>query len=395
MRINQHDIKKYIVKSAAKQDNDLIPRESINLYCPIGHTGYGITSSNIASALHRMGIPVSLFPIGNINTNSEEEKNLLTGLLNNSRKFNYYAPCLKIWHQFDLAPKVGNGKYYTYPFFELDKFASHEVHHLNFSDILFASSQWAKDVLLNNNVKKPIYIAPLAVDTNIFRCPPKIKIDSKPYTFFNIGKWEKRKSQEFIISAFNAAFSPSDNVQLRLIPQLETLNEETRKKIFAFIENCPLKDKIQLYSRLSTQYDLASYIWDGDCGLFLSRAEGWNNSILETMAINRPVIVTNYSAHTEYCTKDNSLLVDIDELEIADDGIWFHGQGNWAKLGQKQFDQTVEYMRYVYNNNIRFNPNGLETVKKYTWAKTAKIIYDTMTITGSFYANTTKKRKRR
>lgn len=375
--------------------DDIMPIESINLYSPIGHTGYGITSSNIAIALHKMGIPISLFPIGNPTGNSEEDKRLFTTLLNNSKKFNYNAPCLKIWHQFELAQKIGNGKYYTYPFFELDRFAPNELHHLNFSDVIFASSQWAKDVLLNNNVKKPVYVAPLAVDTNIFRCPPKIKLEAKPYTFFNIGKWEKRKAQEFIISAFSAAFSPSDNVELRLIPQLELFNDETKQKIFAFIDSSPVKNKIKLYNRLATQYDLANFIWDGDCGLFVSRAEGWNNSILETMAINRPVIVTNYSAHTEYCDKNNSLLVDIDEVEVANDGIWFHGQGNWAKLGQKQFDQTVEYMRYVYHNNIRANPGGLETVKKYTWAKTAKTIFDTMTITGSFYANTTKKRKRR
>jgi len=373
----------------------ILPEKSINLYCPIGHTGYGITSANIAIALYRSNIPISLFPIGNINVNNDEEKKFFAYTINNSRSFNPESPCLKIWHQFDLASKIGNGHYYTYPFFELDTFTASEVHNLNFSNYIFASSQWAKNILLQNKVKKPIYIAPLAVDTNIFQCPPKIKLQGKPYTFFNIGKWEKRKSQEFAIKAFNAAFSMRDNVELRLIPQLEILSDETKQKMFDLIESSPLKSKIKLLNRLPNQYELAQYIWDGDCGVFLSRAEGWNNAILETMAMNRPVIVTNYSAHTEYCDKNNAMLVDITELENANDGIWFHGQGNWAKLGQKQFDQTVEYMRYVYSNNIRTNPGGLETVKKYTWEKTAQIISDTMIANGSFYANTKKRRKRR
>ena len=52
---------------------------------------------------------------------------------------------------------------------------------------------------------------------------------------------------------------------------------------------------------------------------------------METMALNKPVILTNYSAHTQYSTKDNSYLVDVDSTEAANDGIWFKGQGNWAK----------------------------------------------------------------
>lgn len=390
---DDQEVRKEIVSSSVQVNS--LPQNSINLYCPIGHTGYGITSANIAMSLYRLGVPLSLFPIGGVSVNSEEEKQFFIHIINNNKGFNYDSPCLKIWHQFDLAPKIGNGHYYTYPFFELDTFAQNEVHHLNFSDYIFASSQWAKEILIKNQVKKPIYIAPLAVDTNIFKCPPKIKLQGKPYTFFNIGKWEKRKSQEFLIKAFNAAFSPSDNVELRLIPQIETLPDDIKNKMGALIESSPMRKRIKILNRLSNQYELAQYIWDGDCGLFLSRAEGWNNAILETMAMNRPVIVTDYSAHTEYCDNNNALLVDIDELEVANDGIWFHGQGNWAKLGQKQFDQTVEYMRYVYSNNIRTNPGGLETVKKYTWEKTAKIIYDAMIMNGSFYANTKKRRKRR
>ena len=31
-----------------------------------------------------------------------------------------------------------------------------------------------------------------------------------------------------------------------------------------------------------------------DCGIFLSRAEGWNLGLLEMMAMGKPVITTNY-----------------------------------------------------------------------------------------------------
>ena len=73
-----------------------------------------------------------------------------------------------------------------------------------------------------------------------------------------------------------------------------------------------------------------------DCGIFPSRAEGWNLDMLEMMALNKSIITTNYSAHTEFCNKDNSFLIDISETEPANDGKWFFGQGNWAKIGEEQ-----------------------------------------------------------
>jgi glycosyltransferase involved in cell wall biosynthesis len=371
--------------------------KQLNLFSPIGHTGYGITSANIAKALYYYNVDLYLFLIGkNIYPNNEEEKVFFSNLINKAKNFPYYAPSLKIWHQFDLATSVGKGDYYAYPFFELDKFPENEIHMMNYADYVFATSKWAKTVLLNNGIKKPIYIAPLGVDAAIFKPPIKIKFEQNNYIFFNIGKFEKRKSQDFIIEAFSKAFTKSDNVELRLIPQFEILQESQKKDLDNAINSSPLKDKIKLYNRLPTQYDVANFIWSGDCGLYLSRAEGWNNEILETMALNKPVIVSNYSAHTEYCTEQNSLLVDIDELELAQDGVWFHGNsGKWAKLGQNQLDQTIEHMKYVYSNNIRTNTVGLETVKNYSWLNTGKIIYDTISSNGSFYANPKKKKRRR
>jgi hypothetical protein len=86
------------------------------------------------------------------------------------------------------------------------------------------------------------------------------------------------------------------------------------------------------------------------------------------------VIATNYSAHTEFCNRDNSYLVDIDETEKAFDGKAFNGQGNWAKIGQKQKDQTIEYMKYVCDNRIKNNPEGIKTAKKLSWNNSANII---------------------
>lgn len=345
----------------------------INLNCPIGKTGYGITSLNILKALDRLGIDVSLFPIGgsNVELNSESEKEILQRVFNNSKEFDRDAPCLKIWHQFDLAQRIGSGKYFAFPFFEVDTLKPLEKVHLNSTDHIFVASKWAKEILEKNDIVKPISVAPLAVDGDIFSLPTKIRMQNDNYVFFHIGKWEYRKAQDFIVKAFSQAFTKEDNVELWMMCDNPFLSKNETQNYIDMCASSPIAHKIKVYERVPTQYHLANFIHHADCGLFPSRAEGWNNSILESMSLSKPIITTNYSAHTEYCTAENSYLVDIDELEVANDARWFFGEGNWAKLGKNQLDQMVNHLQTVYNKGIRTNPAGLETAAKFTWEKTA------------------------
>jgi glycosyltransferase involved in cell wall biosynthesis len=354
----------------------------LNLQCPLGTTGYGITSVNILKGLHNLGVDISLFPMStqNIQLNNDIEKAIVQETYGNAQNFDYKAPCLKIWHQFDLAQRIGSGPYFSHVFFEVDQLTDQERVHLNSCDGIFVSSEWAKQVLIDNGVVKPVYVAPLAVDLDIFKDERRIKIEDpqQPYVFFHIGKWETRKAHDFLIQCFNNTFSQTDNVELWLLPANPFLNAEETAQWENLVKLSPLQKKIKIFERLPTQHHLAQYISLGHCGVFLSRAEGWNNSILESMALNKPIIATNYSAHTQYCTKDNSFLVDIDELEVANDGKWFFGTGKWAKLGEKQFQQTKQYMRHCYENRIVYNAHGLGTCKKFTWENTAKIIKETI-----------------
>jgi len=368
--------------------------KKLNLNCPIGRTGYGITSHNIFKKLCALDLEVSLFLMSNqVELNSESEKELIQQAVNNAANFDCNSPCLKIWHQFDLASRIGSGHYYSFPFFEVDRLKPIEKVHLNSCDGIFVASKWAKKVLQDNDVTSKIYVAPLAVDLDIFKHPTKIRVENS-YVFFHIGKWEHRKGHDFLIQAFSEAFEKDDNVELWLLPHNMFLNKEEEKVWFDMVGRSKLADKIRIFDRLPTQHHLADFIFHGDCGIYLSRAEGWNNEILESMALNKPIIATNYSAHTEYCTSDNSYLIDITETEVANDGKWFHGEGNWAKLGKSQLDQTVESMRFVYKNNVRTNPNGLITAKNYTWDKTASIIHETLMRNNSYYANSKTRKKR-
>jgi glycosyltransferase involved in cell wall biosynthesis len=345
---------------------------NINFACPINHTGYGIASLNILKELYKNN-NIAYFPIGEPAIDNQEDYDIVYHLFSNQNSLDIHAPYVKIWHQFDLATKVGRGKYYAYPFFELDTFNKREKLHLSIPDEIIVSSEWAKKVVLDNDIKSPVNVVPLGVNTNLFNYNmPRTKTNDS-YVFLTIGKWEIRKGHDLLPKLFKAAFPNKENVELWILAAEHTSSYTKPDEIETW-KNYYNADNIRVIPGVKSHKDVAQVIADSDCGLYISRAEGWNLELLETMAMNKPAIATNYSAHTEFCNSNNCYLVDIDEKEPAYDGKAFLRQGNWAKIGQQQIDQTIEHMRYVYNNHIKNNIPGVETVKGLSWKNSAEII---------------------
>lgn len=359
--------------------------KTISLTCPIStHTGYGITSFNIFKAFPSVGYDPLIFPIGSASVESEESKTLIeTSAKRAKTEFKKNDPCLKIWHQFDLSARVGSGTYGALVFFEIDKMNPVEVNMMNNVDITFVASGWAKNILESEGVTSKIVVSPLAVDSKVFYPSKTINLENpenpEKYVFMNIGKWEIRKGHDILVEAFNAAFTKEDNVELRMMNHNPFLTVEENGVWAQMYKDSKLGDKITILDRVGTHADVANIINQADCGIFPARAEGWNNEIPEFMACNKPVITTNYSAHTQYCNEGNAYLIDIDaKTQARDDHFFRNGVGEWADLGEKQVDQLVEHMRFVYKNNIRENPNGVQTAGELSWQNTAQILGDSL-----------------
>jgi len=347
---------------------------NINLAAPINSTGYGIASFNIIKALNASGNTISYFPIGQPSVESQSDHDYVIQILKQRYLCDINAPFLKIWHQFDLLEHVGRGKYFAFPFFELDTFNDIEINSLRVPNGIFATSKWAANII-SNHVNTPTFVAPLGVDLSLFD-PVKynnVSPSSDKYVFINIGKWEVRKGHDILLELFTNAFPNNNNVELWILAS-ETTNSYSSPTEIQQWKNMYKHDNIKIFSGFNNHADIAKLISQANCGIFPSRAEGWNMELLECMAMNKPVIATNYSAHTEFCNTDNSYLVDILNTEKANDGKAFVGQGNWAKIGASEKDQFIDHMRYMVNNNIVNNNAGVNTARQLSWTNTAQTI---------------------
>ena len=341
-------------------------------------TSYGLVALNFLKGLTDLGINVATHGLL-----SNEDYGTYNAYVRNSslasKLFDINAPCLCIHHQFDMATSVGSGRRIGYTFFEVNKLTTLEVHHLRSLDDLIVPSKWASEVCSSVGLPTPL-VCPAGYDDQIFK---PIEYRPSSCVFLSVGKWEVRKQQDMIVHAFNRAFEDSDNVSLwmscdnRFIPQFV----DNKKKYYKEL----LGDKLKLLGRVDTHFDLARIMQQSYCFVAPSLAEGWNLPLLEAMGCAKFNIATNYSGHTEFCTKESTLLIEPTGLQKAVDDMWFKENsltncGEWCVY---DVDQLIEHMRDIYRkykDGRIWNWDSVIQAKKYTWSESSKRMEECISI---------------
>jgi glycosyltransferase involved in cell wall biosynthesis len=339
----------------------------LNLQAAINQLGYGVAGINILKALQAQNVEVSFFPISQPQVTNQADADAVRRGLETAKTFDPQAPCVKIWHQNQMAERIGSGKFIGFPIFELDTFNDLEKNHLNSCDEWMVCSNWAKDIIQSSVSFKPTHVIPLGVDAELF--PPAPARQDDKTIFFNCGKWEIRKGHDILIEAFKRVTEEYDNVELWMMCS-NPFNSQEENNRWHQLYNHP---KVKLIPRAETQREVYNIMSQVDCGVFPSRGEGWNLELLEMMAVGKHVITTNYSAHTEFCSQENATLIPIKDVEQAFDGKWFFGQGNWAKIDEEEVNLLTQEMNlFAETYKGQQNTYGIETARKFSWQNTAK-----------------------
>lgn len=344
----------------------------MNIRAPIGRTGYGVAGLNIYKEFARRHPKTIYWPIGQPAPETQDDADLIQQGLNNQNTLQPHEPSLTVWHEFDLGIHPLCSKTSALVFFEKDQLVPRAVNHLEHVNQLFVASKWARDLLYQKyNILSTV--VPMGVDLDVFSAhPPQAH---GPYCFFSIGKIEVRKGHHKLAEWFNKAFTPNDDVRLIINWHNPFMSPEEHKEWEKKYKNTPMGDKI-LFVNTKTQEEVANLIAQCHCGVFPTASEGFGLNILEAIAMNKPVITTNYSAMPDYCTAQNCFLCEPDGLEQAYDGKWFLGDANWAKRGKKYEEELIHYMRHAYNSRLIDNPGVLNVLETYNWDNAYQTIYD-------------------
>lgn len=327
---------------------------------PINNLSYGLVSQNILDNLSNY----KLKTLGQFDP--DKYSRFLPNIINYKEKLDLTKPSLKISHENLLFDHIGKGTRIGFPIFERNMFTPEHVWNLKHQDLILVCSEWAKKLVepINPNV----LVCPLGVDES-FK-PGYTPNSQEKVIFYTQGKREVRKGHNYIHKVFYKAFENNNDVELWMFTHNYFDSQEETRSFQAEYKSL-LGNKVKFFPRL-TKSEMIKWLHKTDCGIFLSRAEGWNLPLSESLAMGKQVIATYYSGHTEYL---NSGIIPV-EFEPAIDNKWFNGEFTWMKIESNE-EEIISLLREKYEyckNNRGPDFRSVNLIKNYTWKNTSEII---------------------
>lgn len=370
----------------------MIP-STLNVYAPIGELGYGVYSRGILKGLMNNGVfNFHLSPIGQVQLSDAQEVQALAYNVN-FVGWNREAPSVCIWHEHDLN-KFSGKKLLAYPIFEVTKFNPLAINYLKQMDVVLVASQWAKRVV-EENIGNSTRIEVVRGGAEILSSPQldTIPKNQQAFTFLSVGKLEKRKAQREAIRAYGQAFAdkqadtrfivhcynpfiPNFEQLVTSMLQSEGYRVVTQTTVTGSIIGQRGNAIVEVPKTHISKLQLSQLYRYSHVGVFPSRGEGWNLPLLEAIMSNVPCIASNYSAHTEYLTKEfnypESLLLNKLTQVVANDNLWFKGdRGDWADPSVEEISEKMLWAHKNYSELFtEFDTSEIK--KSLTWENTGK-----------------------
>lgn len=205
------------------------------------------------------------------------------------------------------------------------------------ADYIFCCSELAKETMISNGVKpSKIFSNPLGVDLSMF--PYKRCISKSKFRFLHISNMGPIKGLQYFIPAFKQIESP--DIELWLVgprPNENMLNE--------LIDS----DSRIIYLGHKPESELSSIYSECDVFVHPSIADGWAMTVLQSMAVGTPAIVSDMTGAKQ---------------------IINHSQNGWIvpHADQASLFELMNYLTTIKADLISTGKNAHDSVQdNFTW----------------------------
>jgi len=288
------------------------------------------------------------------------------------KKFKKDIPTLKLWHLNGSERKLSD-KQFLYTFHELDFATEEEINIVNAQTHTFFSSSFSKNVFdsLGADSDKTSLI-PIGFDTDFFETKRHYHPDAV-VTFGLIGKFEKRKHTAKILKLWANKYGNNPKYQLIACITNPFFKKEEIEALIGQTFEGKRYSNINFLPWVKTNKEVNEILNAIDIDLSgLSGAEGRNLGSYNETALGKWSIVLNATAHKDWATKENSILVQPNGAENAADGVFFQpngmfNQGNIYTFSDESFYEAIEKALPIAH---QYNIEGSKLKEQFTYKNT-------------------------
>ena len=344
---------------------------------PINSLSFGNVSLNLLKQMFKKKMDVGIFPIGNPDVAAFAPmyagfKNWIEESINDRyKKLDKEKKTLQLWHLNGSESRVTKNQT-LYTFYELDQPTDTEKNLAELQDsIIFSNSSAAKSFGM------PSAHVPLGFDESFFETG-KTYLEGKTH-FGIMGKLEKRKHTEKIIKAWIKRYGNNYKYQLTCCITNPFYKKEQMESAIMEITGRQKYGNVNFLPFLPKNSQVNDYLNSIDIDLGgMSGAEGWNLPSFNATCLGKWSIVLNSSAHKDWATENNSILVEPSGKEPVYDGIFFKegsdfNQGNIYTFSEDEF---IEAMNKAESKLGKKNTEGIKLKDKFSYSSTLNSILD-------------------
>jgi len=347
---------------------------------PINALSFGNVSVNILRELYKKNIDLIFFPIGEkveLSAYDKIDQDFIKYLQertnNRFEKIDKNIPSLKLWHIFGSESRYTKNQS-LFTFHEVSEVTPVEKNLLNLQDSILVSSNYTKSIFELNGLSNVTYV-PLGFDTD-FHLTNRSYLPEKIH-FGLMGKFENRKNSSRIIKTWLKLFGNKSEYQLTCAITNQFLEKSRFQNELLKIMDGKYYNNVNFLPYMQMNSEVNDYLNSIDIDLGgLSGAEGWNLPSFNATALGKWSVVINATAHKDWATKDNSILIEPSSLKDCYDDIFFK-KGQAFNQGQF-FDISDEEMENAILKSVSYaktpNPEGLKLQKQFTYEKTVETI---------------------
>jgi len=357
---------KYSVAPAPLAAPEFSPGFGINLIGNLSsRVGLGVITRGIASLLKSRKIPFSAFDVphelGSSQPGAEFAEHLVGSVELLRHPVNLYVmPTIffETFFQKNPALLADQRLHIANLWWEASRFPPHWISMLSRFDGILAMSDFIADVCRNSLTMTPTLYgeAPLDFPENVRSNRKEFGLPDNAVVFvasLDPNSDPERKNPEALVTAFLAAFPPSDR-DVRLVIRLNNAATDfgrvTVQRLLQFAES---DGRVGLLLEPMRYDQILSLYGCADIYLSFHRGEGLGLGMLESMALGKAVIATGWSGNLSFMNHGNSALLRYRLVPVSGNYGFFRPEviGNDARWADPVLEDAVAWMRLLRNDN--------------------------------------------